>query len=182
MHTSSFPKEHCNDDRLTGFAIYWEQSTDFLATWPATPMTTSKTSAGGAEWLLDTGPLVALLSKRDSAHAACVEALEGFRGRLITTEPVLTEAMHLVRRQPGAQEVCLDFFLQGGAMLVEMTAERLASCKMLVARYRDIPMDFADATLVSIADELGLATVFTLDRRGFLAYRWRKTRRFEIVP
>ena len=145
-------------------------------------MTTLKTSVAHDDWILDTGPLVALLSKTDSAHAACASALEAFRGHLITTEPVLTEAMHLVRRQPGAQDTCLDFFLQGGALLVAMTAERLASCKALVARYRDIPMDFADATLVSVAEELGLARVFTLDRRGFAAYRWRKTRRFEIIP
>ena len=63
-----------------------------------------------------------------------------------------------------------------------MTAERLASCKTLIARHRDVPMDFADATLVAVAEELGIATVFTLDRRGFATYRWRKTRRFEIVP
>lgn len=145
-------------------------------------MTTSKTSVTADNWLLDTGPLVAVLSRNDAAHAACVAAIEGFRGRLITTEPVLTEAMHLLRRQPGAQDICLDFFLQGGAVLVETTAERLASCKAMIARYIDIPMDFADATLVSLGEELGLSRVFTLDRRGFSAYRWRKTRRFEIVP
>jgi predicted nucleic acid-binding protein len=145
-------------------------------------MTISKTSAAHGDWLLDTGPLVALLSRSDSAHAACVSALDGFHGHLITTEPVLTEAMHLVRRQPGAQDACLEFFLQGGAVLVAITAERLASCKVLVTRYRDVPMDFADATLVALAEELGLTAVFTLDRRGFTTYRWRKTRRFEIVP
>ncbi|TMQ18314.1 MAG: hypothetical protein E6J91_08275 [Deltaproteobacteria bacterium] len=107
---------------------------------------------------------MALLSKNDSAHDACVGALDSFRGHLITAEPVLTEAMHLVRRQ------------------LAMTAERLASCKTLIARHRDVPMDFADATLVAVAEELGIATVFTLDRRGFATYRWRKTRRFEIVP
>lgn len=145
-------------------------------------MTTSKTSAGHDDWLLDTGPLVALLSKTDSAHAACVSALERFHGHLITTEPVLTEAMHLVRRAPGAQAACLDFFLQGAAVLVPMTAERLAVCKALATRYHDVPMDFADATLVALAEEFGLPAVFTLDRRGFATYRWRKTRRFDLVP
>lgn len=145
-------------------------------------MTTSKTSVGQGDWLLDTGPLVALLSRSDSAHARCREALEAFHGHLITTEPVLTEAMHLVRRQPGAQDVCLDFFLEGGAVLVAMTTERLASCRALVGRYGDVPMDFADATLVALADELNVGNVFTLDRRGFATYRWRRTRRFAILP
>lgn len=43
-------------------------------------------------------------------------------------------------------------------------------------------MDFADATLVALADELNLGTVFTLDRRGFAAYRWRRSRKSTIVP
>lgn len=145
-------------------------------------MTISKTSVGQGDWLLDTGPLVALLSRTDSAHARCSEALETFHGHLLTTEPVLTEAMHLVRSQPGAQDVCLDFFLRGGAVLVSITNERLASCRALVTRYSDVPMDFADATLVALADELDLRTVFTLDHRGFAAYRWRRNRKFTIIP
>jgi len=49
-------------------------------------------------------------------------------------------------------------------------------------RYADVPMDFADATLVSIAEEAGLDSVCTLDRRGFATYRPAPRRRFRIFP
>ena len=59
---------------------------------------------------------------------------------------------------------------------------RLERCRDLMARHHDVPMGFADATLVALADELGIGEVFTLDRRGFSTYRWRKARRFTIAP
>lgn len=128
--------------------------------------------------LLDTGPLVALLSRSDAAHAACVAAFEGARGEFLSTEAVLTEAVYLL----GGAPACLEFFIRGGAVLVPTNVLRLARCRALMADYADIRMDFADAGLVALADELGIGTVFTLDRRGFETYRWRRTRRFEILP
>ncbi|HZS41006.1 MAG TPA: PIN domain-containing protein [Polyangia bacterium] len=139
------------------------------------------TSAAAAR-LLDTGPLVALLSKNDAAHEPCVRAFETFRGRLLTTEAVLTEATHLLGRAPRGRTACLDFFLQAGALLVPIDVARLRRCRELMERYHDVPMDFADATLVALAEELGVGQVFTLDRRGFSAYRWRRTRRFTLSP
>jgi hypothetical protein len=135
-----------------------------------------------AELLLDTGPLVALLHRGDRAHERCADVLRGFRGTLIATEPVLTEALHLLRRFTGAAAACLEFFEQGGAILVPQTRDSLARCRELMARYADAPMDFADATLVALAEEMNLRHVFTLDRRGFGAYRVGIRGRFEIVP
>lgn len=136
----------------------------------------------GADSLLDTSPLVALLSKQDSAHLQCSQALGAFRGRLFTTEPVLTEAMYLLRTHPDGQLACLDFFLRGAAVAIPMTLPRLRRCRVLVETYRSVPMDFADASLVALAEELDIGRVFTLDRRGFSAYRWRRKRPFSIQP
>ena len=49
-------------------------------------------------------------------------------------------------------------------------------------KYRDVPMDFADATLVSLAEDLEIGRLFTLDRRGFMTFRWKGTRQFELLP
>jgi hypothetical protein len=141
---------------------------------------TSVIAAGN--WLLDTGPLVALLSRDDAAHVACVAALESIRGNLLTSEAVLTEAMHLLGRRPGASRACLEFFIRPGALLVPTTPARLRLCRDLMARYDDTPMDFADATLVALAEEFSIGHVLTLDRRGFVPYRWRRTKRFIIAP
>jgi predicted nucleic acid-binding protein len=134
------------------------------------------------ELLLDTGALVATLHRNDRDHSRCVAVLEGFRGTLLTTEPVLTETMFLLARVPGGQDRCLEFFLRQGAVLVPQSKESLARCRELVARHHDLPMDFADATLVALAEDLGVKRVFTLDRRGFTVYRVGRRERFAIVP
>ena len=132
--------------------------------------------------LLDTGPLVAILHRDDRHHRRCVEAFESFRGHLLSTEAVLTEAMHLLARIPGGQQDCLEFFIRGGAVLVPATRASLRRCQSLMAQYQDVPMDFADATLVALAEETSIRDILTLDRRGFEVYRIGKSGTFRLLP
>jgi len=132
--------------------------------------------------LLDTGPLVAMLDRSERHHERCVGFLEGFAGRLITTEAVLTEATYLLRKVPAGSSTCLRFVLQGGATVVPTSMPMLERCSALMEKYADMPMDFADAGLVALAEELGTAEVFTLDRRGFSAYRLPGKKPFTIWP
>lgn len=132
--------------------------------------------------LLDTGPLVALLHRDDRQHQWCVDSFESFRGVLLTTEAVLTEAMYLLAGIPGGQQACLEFFIRGGAVLVPATRGNLRRCQILMAKYGDVPMDFADSTLVSLAEEADIQEVFTLDRRGFDVYRIGKRGSFRLRP
>jgi uncharacterized protein len=90
--------------------------------------------------------------------------------------------MHLLGCVREGPRACLDFVTRGGVLLVPMTVARLGRCRDLMARYADAPMDFADATLVALAEELGVGEVFTLDRRGFSTYRLRGKQRFTIAP
>jgi predicted nucleic acid-binding protein len=132
--------------------------------------------------LLDTGPLVAMLRRDDRHHQRCVEAIEPFRGFLLSTEAVLTEAMHLLGESSGGQQACLEFFIRGAAILVPVSRVSLQRCKTLMAQYEDVPMDFADATLVSLAEDTGIRVVFTLDRKGFQVYRIGKREAFRMLP
>jgi len=132
--------------------------------------------------ILDTGPLVALIDASEINHASCVGFLESFEGRLLTTEPVLTEAIYLLGSSLKAQKACIEFILRGGAELVPQSGKSLARASELMEKYRDVPMDFADATLVVLAEEAGIDEIFTLDRRGFCAYRIRGRKRFRIFP
>jgi predicted nucleic acid-binding protein len=134
------------------------------------------------ELLLDTGALVSLLDRSQSAHAACASFFATWQGVAVSTEAVLAEATHLLGRVPGGRQSCLDFFLSGGALLVPTTASSLRRCRQLLDEYADLPMDYADATLVTLAEELGSDLVFTTDRRDFSVYRLPRRRRFRIVP
>jgi uncharacterized protein len=135
-----------------------------------------------AESLLDTGVLVALLHSGDRDHARCAAAFGELRGTLLATEPVVTESMYLLGRLRGGPAACLAFFERGGAALVPQTRESLRRSGELMERYADVPMDFADATLVVLAEETGVRRVLTLDRRGFETYRVGGRGRFEILP
>lgn len=132
--------------------------------------------------LLDTGALVAFLHRDDHAHAACVGALRDYRGALLTTEAVLTESVYLLSRVPGGPEACLEFIIRGGAVLVPSSRASLTRCKEVMRKYADVRADFADATLVALAEEVRAFTIFTLDGRGFSAYRGEGGESFEIRP
>lgn len=132
--------------------------------------------------LLDTGAFVALLDRSEKNHARCVDFFSSFRGRIFTTEPVLTEAIYLLGPSIKAQRACLEFILKGGATLVPQSTASLERAALLMAKYHDVPMDFADATLVVLAEETGINEVFTLDLRGFQAYRIHGRKSFTIHP
>jgi predicted nucleic acid-binding protein len=131
--------------------------------------------------LLDTGPLVAVLDRADAFHSACVDVLEHLEGPLITTEAVLTETLHLLGTMR-AQDLALEFILRGAATLVPTDRRALLAVRALMRKYADTPMDYADATLVHLGQEIDADTVFTLDRRGFQTYRLSGRRAFRILP
>ena len=132
--------------------------------------------------ILDTGFLVALLDKSEKNHDRCLTAFKNFKGTILTTEPVLTEAMYLLGPSIKAQKTCSEFILLRGATLVPQSAESLARAVVVMEKYRDIPMDFADATIVVLAEETGIDEVLTLDTRGFRAYRIQGRKAFIVKP
>jgi len=132
--------------------------------------------------LLDTGAFVALLDRSEKNHKRCVMFLKEFKGKLLTTEPVLTEAIYLMGSSVKTQRTCIEFILKGGATLVPQSLESLSRAVTLMEKYNDIPMDFADATLVALAEEIAVEEVFTLDIKGFNVYRIRGKKPFKVWP
>lgn len=102
---------------------------------------------------------------------------------LITTWAVLTEAMHLLHRAAGqrGQEVLWDMVARDTIDVRDLGKKGLHRTGVLMQRYHDTPMDLADATIVTLAEQEGVGTVFTLDDH-FYAYRWRERLPFEVVP
>lgn len=131
--------------------------------------------------LTDAGPLVALVDRGEPDHKECVDTLATLRGPMLTTWPAFTEAMYLLGDAAGwqAQEV-LWRLQQRGDLVVEMPTH-LDRAAELMRRYRDLPMDLADATLVALAEERALGTVFSLDR-DFKVYRLARGKQFKILP
>jgi predicted nucleic acid-binding protein len=132
--------------------------------------------------LADTGPLVAILSRRDQHHRVCVEALREMPGPLFTCWPVITEAAWLLRHDGNAVERLLTNLNTGFLDLLPLTAEDTCPIAAIFKKYQNIGAQLADAALVHLAVRDGVDTVFTLDRRDFAVYRLPRGRRFRILP
>ena len=131
--------------------------------------------------LLDTAPLVAVLDAADQWHEACVGVWHEVADRCVTTEAVVTEASHLVARGNGPAHLPLDLLIANHVPILSLERGGHEHAIRLLRRYADVPMDYADATLVVVAEALRSDTVFTLDRRGFRTYR-RGRGAFSLVP
>jgi len=133
-------------------------------------------------WLIDTGPLIAYFNRSDPAHDVVANVLDGFSGHLVTTSAVITEAMYFLSDSADGPTALAEFLLVSGTRVVESTQpEQVASAAALMRKYADTPMDFADATLVLAAGELGITEILTLDRRGFSTYRAGRGKPFRLI-
>jgi hypothetical protein len=132
--------------------------------------------------LVDAGPLVALLDRADPAHSLCVETLKALRHSLVTVWPAFTEAMYLLRGSWLGQKALWSRLETGAVGLAPLDEADASRMRELMEKYRDLPMDLADAGLVRVAERESLTEVFTLDRKHFSAYRAGRRRRFSILP
>lgn len=132
--------------------------------------------------LVDTGPLVAILSSTDQYHATCVEALRHLPAPLFSCWPVITEAAWLLRAYPRSVQQLLRSTDNGFLELLPLAGSEAKGLAEVMKTYEDIQPQLADAALVYLAGRDGIDTIFTLDRRDFLVYRSARKRPFRIVP
>lgn len=119
--------------------------------------------------LVDAGPLIALFDRKDKMHADVSNFFSRFRGRLVTTWPVVTEVAHFLNVKQ--QRSFLAWLRRGGAQLVEIAPSALDDFDTMLAKYADRPMDLADASLVWLGHKLNVYKIITLDRADFSVYR-----------
>ena len=100
----------------------------------------------------------------------------------IQLKPVLTEVLYLCNFSLLTQCAALDFVLESVVDIVPSSTKSLKKTKNLMEKYADLPMDFADATIVCLAEETGIQNVVTFDRKDFTIYRLPKKQSFIIVP
>jgi predicted nucleic acid-binding protein len=130
--------------------------------------------------IADTGFWLALANVRDRHHERAKQALSEIAEPLITTWPVLTETCHLLAARLGSR--ALERFVAAGAggayELFSLQRSHLARVEALMRKYRDLPMDLADASLVILAEEAGSGRILSTDVRDFRTYRWKNRKPF----
>jgi len=131
--------------------------------------------------LIDTGPLIALFDPKDPDHKVCHEVLKTIEEPLYTTEAVLTEVLTIFDPGSRGAEGIKDYFLGEYVSLHALAMEDIERSFSLMNKYSDLPMDFADATLLAVAEKLGTAKIFTLDFNDFNIYRYKKGHRYYLL-
>ena len=132
--------------------------------------------------IIDAGPLVALFDRSELLHQVCRNALLQLRSPLITTWPALTEAFYFLKGWKSGQRELWDFILSGGLRIDTIPADRWSRMRELMEKYSDLPMDFADASLVALSEIYKVKTIFTLNRTDFSVYRSKHTPHYKIIP
>lgn len=132
--------------------------------------------------LLDTGVLVALINRKDPDHENCLFVWKKLRAQIYTVEGVLVEAAHMLRKAPNGPRHAIELVLAAKTKIVGIQDPALLRAMDLMDRYRDVPMDFVDALLVAVSEDLNISEILTLDRRGFETYRIFGKRRFTVLP
>ena len=134
--------------------------------------------------VVDTGVLYAAADTDDNDHAACVELLVARAGSLVIPLPVISEVCYLISSRLGshAEAKFLTSIAHGDATVDHLENADLERMAELVERYDNLPLGMVDASVVAVAERLGVKEIATIDRRDFSVVRPRHVTAFDLLP
>lgn len=134
--------------------------------------------------LADTGPLVAGANTRDRHHQDCADLLRNHPGPIAVPAPVIVEVCQLLasRRGAAAEAAFLTTLGSGALTVVDLEPADYTRAAQLVEQYADLPLGAVDATVIAVAERLGVTEIATLDRRHFTVVRPTHVEAFTLLP
>ncbi|MBN1864785.1 MAG: PIN domain-containing protein [Victivallales bacterium] len=130
--------------------------------------------------VIDTGPIVALFDNSDKFHPNSLDFIKENDRRLYTTLPVITEVMFLLDFNVNAQSDFLLWIYSGAMEIPDLRQDDFKRIPQLMKKYRNLPMDFADASVVLACENLETKYVATLDK-DFNIYRYQDRHPFRNI-
>lgn len=128
--------------------------------------------------LVDSGPLIALFNKSDKYHSASVDFISKNNKQLVTTVANITEAVYVLDYSKFAQAAFLKWISESSIIIENISSKEINEIAMLFEKYSDVPMDFADACIVYMAERLQTNEIITVDS-DFEIYRLRGNKHFK---
>jgi uncharacterized protein len=113
--------------------------------------------------LIDAGPIIALFDKDDKFHGSIKEFLKGYEGFLYTTWPVITEVLHMLDFSVDTQINFLKWIKRGALDVKQINIEDISRIIDLSEKYSDVPMDFADASLIIVSESENIKEIISID-------------------
>jgi predicted nucleic acid-binding protein len=134
--------------------------------------------------VVDTGVLLGAADGDDTDHERCATLLRDHRGELKVPAPVIVETAWQIERNlgPVSEAGFLRLITTGRLEVVDLGVADYERCAGLIETYADLGLGLVDASVITVAELLGVATVATLNRRDFAVVRPRHVEAFELVP
>lgn len=134
--------------------------------------------------IVDASFLVSLTNPKERYHRDCVQVAQGLSSRLVIPVTVLPEATHIIAKRISHRTMRLfvDQMRRPQWQIESLTAVDLERASQVLETYDDAELDFADSTIVAIAERLNIETILTLDRRDFGMIRPLHTNHFTLLP
>jgi len=132
--------------------------------------------------IVDTGFWLALANKNDLVHQSAKKQFQNLTNEnFITTWCVVTKTCYLLQKRIGidAPKTFIHKISIGKLRIFDLKENHCQRIEQLMQKYRDLPMDLADASLVILAEELGHGQILSVDYRDFNTYRWKNTQPFQ---
>jgi len=120
--------------------------------------------------LIDAGPLIALFNAKDRYHRPVRAFLKEHPYRYVGTLAVLTEVSHMLDFSRAAQHDFYEWVMCKGVIISEINQNDMPRLVELTDKYADLPIDFADGTLVITAEKTGIREIISMDK-DFDVYR-----------
>jgi predicted nucleic acid-binding protein len=134
--------------------------------------------------LVDTGVFVSAADADEPRHHQCAQLLDEHRGELVVAAPVVPETAWLLedRLGPSAEVRFLRLVTAGELRVVDLVLADYQRCATLIERYADLRLGLVDASIITVAENLGVTTLATLNDRDFRVVRPRHVDAFELIP
>jgi len=120
--------------------------------------------------LIDAGPIIALFDNSEKHHRSVKAFLRKHPYRYVSTIAVFTEVSHMLDFSTAAQSDFYEWVMYKGVVISDINQNDMPRIIELTQKYADLPMDFADATLIVSAEKTGIREIISLDR-DFDIYR-----------
>jgi predicted nucleic acid-binding protein len=134
--------------------------------------------------LIDTSAVIAALDRTDPAHERVVSSLATERSTIVVPIVTLPEVAFLLSRRHGDVRAAsaMDQVVRGSWPVEGLETQDLHRATELMARYADSRIGFVDSAIAALAERMGAARIYTLDRRDFAILRPRHVPAFEVLP
>lgn len=134
--------------------------------------------------IADSGGLYALYDARDKNHRAVRDVVGAESGPIILPMTILAELDYLLRSKLGvtAEIRLLEGITRGSFTLEPFTIEDAVRCRELLSKYRDLDLGIADASVIAVAERLGIYRILTVDERDFRSVRTASGNPLVLLP